>query len=139
MWAARSLEEQSEYTSEMASDMAHSSTSIAREYRMLSRSAQQKAEVLRKLIVASPQISYVRWRRLKPEYCRSISERPVAQKVTQRATCVCIATVLQSTTRIVEFDLDLLENGYQTMKVVPSDSYAGNLTYRSTRTPFLHT
>lgn len=55
MWSAtRALEEQAEYTGQMAGQFATTSASLAREYQALSREAQRKAEVLHHLIVDDP-------------------------------------------------------------------------------------
>lgn len=55
LWSARrALEEQAEYTSQMAGHIGKTSASLAREYHAISRSAQKKAEVLHKLIVDDP-------------------------------------------------------------------------------------
>lgn len=52
MWSAtRALEEQAEYTSQMAGRVAKTSAVLAREYHALSRNSLRKADVLRNLIV----------------------------------------------------------------------------------------
>ena len=56
MWSAtRALEEQSEYTSQMARQIAKTSASLAREYQSLSRDSHRKAEALRSLIESDPE------------------------------------------------------------------------------------
>lgn len=55
MWsAARALEEQAEYTSQMAGQIAKTSADLARDYQAISRNAQRKAGVLHNLIVDDP-------------------------------------------------------------------------------------
>ncbi|HEV2135313.1 MAG TPA: hypothetical protein VGR47_13850 [Terracidiphilus sp.] len=55
MWsAARALEEQADYTSQMAEKVARTSAGLAREYQAISRDARRKAEVMHKLIVDDP-------------------------------------------------------------------------------------
>lgn len=52
MWSAtRALEEQAEYTRQMAGQVAKTSAPLAREYRAISREAHRKAEALHHLIV----------------------------------------------------------------------------------------
>ena len=65
MWsAARALEEQAEYTSQMAGQVAKSSAALAREYQAISRNAMRKAEVLRNLILGdAPQRATARARK----------------------------------------------------------------------------
>ena len=55
MWSAtRALEEHAEYTAQMAGQVERTSASLAREYQAISRSSQQKAEAMRKLIMEEP-------------------------------------------------------------------------------------
>ncbi|HEV2325363.1 MAG TPA: hypothetical protein VGS10_15530 [Terracidiphilus sp.] len=64
MWSAtRALEEQAEYTSQLAGQVARTSASLAREYKGISRSAQQKAGVLRQLIEDPPETSHAHARK----------------------------------------------------------------------------
>ncbi len=54
-WSAtRALEEHAEYTAQLAGQVERTSASLAREYQAISRSSQQKAEAMRKLIMEEP-------------------------------------------------------------------------------------
>jgi two-component system chemotaxis response regulator CheB len=55
MWSAmRALEEHAEYTGQLGGKVERISASLAREYQAISRSSQQKAEAMRKLIMEEP-------------------------------------------------------------------------------------
>lgn len=55
MWSAtRALEEQSEYTRQMAGHVARTSAALARDYQTISRNSHRRAEALRNLIQDQP-------------------------------------------------------------------------------------